>query len=178
MSEITTIARPYAKAIFESALEKNTLKEWSVALKNLAMIANNPDMLPLLNNPLLAREQLSSVFIDIAGKSLNDDAKRLVELLASRKRLDLLPAISKLYEIALAEREKTIEVKVVSAYQIDQARLQRLQHALQSRLNRQVSIQFAIDSALIGGAVIYAGDQVIDGSLRSKLKRLSESLCS
>lgn len=177
MPETRTLARPYAKAIFESAVEKKELKAGSKALMKLAMIASNKEMQPILINPLISKKELATLFIDIADDSLIETSKQLVMLLAERKRLCLLPAISLLFQELLAEHERTIEVKVVSAYPIDQNRMQRLQYALQNNLKREVTIRCVIDRALLGGAIIYAGDQVIDGSLRSKLKRLSERLC-
>lgn len=177
MTDVTTIARPYANAIFELALEENKLKEWSDVLKLLATIANDKNMQSVLKNPLIAKDDLVKLFHDITG-DLPQKAINLINELASKKRLNILPAISKVYEICLAERERVIDVKVVSAFPIDEARLKKLQVALQGYLNRQVNIKFAIDRELIGGVVIHAGNKVINGSLRGKLDRLSERLCS
>lgn len=180
MSEIMTVARPYAKAVFESALEKNRLEPWLVAIKNLALIANCPEMESVITNPLITKKKLVDLFVDVAGKSLEqaDELKELVKLLAESKRLTLLPAIAEVYEQFILDYEKKIEVKVVSAYPIDDARMQRLARALQNSLKRQVTLECSIDRTLLGGVIVYAGDQVIDGSLRSKLKRLAERLCS
>lgn len=177
MTDVTTIARPYANAIFELALEENKLKEWSDVLKLLATIANDKNMQSVLKNPLIAKDDLVKLFHDITG-DLPQKAINLINELASKKRLNILPAISKVYEVCLAERERVIDVKVVSAFPIDEARLKKLQVALQGYLNRQVNIKFAIDRELIGGVVIHAGNKVINGSLRGKLDRLSERLCS
>lgn len=178
MADVETIARPYAKAIFELALEENALKKWSDTLKTLALIASNPTMQPVLNNPLITKKQIVDLFSDVAGQSLDQEAINLLNELAGRKRMSILPAISTVYEVCLAERERIIDVKVVSAFAIDDARLQKLQLALAGYLNRQVNMRFAIDQKLLGGVVIYAGDQVIDASIRGKLNRLSERLCS
>lgn len=177
MSDVITIARPYANAIFELASDEKKLKDWSETLKLLGLIAQDPMMQPVLNNPHVRKEQVVQLFVDIAGK-LPQEVINLLNELAAKKRLRILPAISQVYEICLADRERTVDVKVVSAFQIDDARLKKLQTALQSSLNRQVNLRFAIDRNLLGGAIIYAGDQVIDGSLRGKLNRLSERLCS
>lgn len=178
MSEVTTVARPYAKAIFEMALERNALQEWSNTLGFLALLVNDAGMKPILKNPLLSKEEIGSIFVSIGADRLNKEAKNLIEILAAKKRLQILPAIASLYEQFVAERNKIIDVKVVSAYPIDSARIKRLQKALENNLNKQVIMQCAVDDKLLGGAIIYAGDQVIDGSLRSKLKRLSERLSS
>jgi F-type H+-transporting ATPase subunit delta len=178
MAEAITIARPYAKAIFELAEEKKALKEWSKMLKTLAMIAADKNMQPVLKNPLITTDQLTSLFFDVASGTLNEEAEHLIEMLATNKRLNLLPAITKIYEQYLADAERIIDVKVVSAYPIDSTRLKKLEQALQGYLNRKVTLHMRTDSALLGGAVIYAGDRVIDGSLRGKLNQLSERLCS
>lgn len=178
MSDVITIARPYANAIFELALEQNKLKDWSEVLKFLAVIAEDNLMQPILSNPLLSKAQVIKLFVDVAGGVLSEEVINLLNQLATKKRLSILPAISKVYEVCLADRERTIDVKVVSAFPIDEMRLKKLQTALQGYLNRQVNMRFALDRDLLGGAVIYADDQVIDGSLRGKLSRLSERLCS
>lgn len=177
MAEINTIARPYAKALFELALDSNTLKEWSLALTNLALIAGNQELKTVFNNPTISRQWLADLFIKVAGKSINEGGKRLINMLAERKRLNILPAIASRFQQCVAEWEKTIEVKVVSAYPIDSSRLQRLKQSLQNYLKRQVTLHCTTDKTLIGGAIIYAGDKVIDGSIRGKLNRLSERLC-
>lgn len=178
MADIQTIARPYAKAVFDLALEGKALKEWSDTLKVLSLIAADPMMQVVLNNPLNTKKQIVDLFQDVVGKSLSEEANNLLNELAIKKRLNILPAISQVYEVCLADRERTIDVKVVSAFPIDEGRLQKLQATLQGHLNRQVNMRLAIDRELLGGAVIYAGDQVIDGSLRGKLNRLSERLSS
>jgi F-type H+-transporting ATPase subunit delta len=178
MSEKATIARPYAKAIFELALKSNAFKEWSLQLKQLTSIVENKSMQPVLNNPLFLKQDLIDMFIDLGGKGLTQQGQQLVKSLAQKKRLSLLPMMSKLYEKFLAEHEKTMEVEVVSAYPIDSVRLQQLTHALQNKLKRQITIRCTVDKSLVGGAIIYAEDKVIDGSLRNKLKRLSERLCN
>lgn len=177
MLDVNTIARPYAKAVFELALEQKALLEWSNELKLFALIAGDKNMQTVLSNPLIPHDQLAGLFFEVAGP-LSKRAKNLISLLASRKKLSILGAISKGYDALLAEKERTIGVKVVSAFAIDKARLTKLQKTLQAFLNRQVIMELEVDKTLIGGAVIFAGDQVIDGSLRGKLNRLNERLCS
>lgn len=178
MTDVITIARPYAKAIFELAFAHKTLQEWKSMLTTLALIASDKNMQSMLFNPLLSKEQLAKLFLDVAKDTVNEEGKRFVEQLANKSRLSLLPAIRDRYETLLAEHEKTIDVKVVSAYPLDKDRLKKLQKALQNFLNRQVTMQFDVDSTLLGGVIIHAGDQVIDGSLRGRLHQLSESLSS
>jgi F-type H+-transporting ATPase subunit delta len=176
VSENMTLARPYAKAVFGTALENNTLATWSHALKILASIVANKEMQPILTHPRISKDQLADIVLSIAA-DLPREGKHLLNLLVEKKRLALLPVIATLYETFVRDHEKTIEVKVDSAYPIDPVRLQRLKQALQTYLKRQVSLHCTVNTTLLGGAIIYADHQVIDGSVRNKLKRLSESLC-
>jgi F-type H+-transporting ATPase subunit delta len=177
MADNITIARPYAKALFALALEQETLLEWSDMLKSFALIASDKQVVKLLRNPMVAKSQLADVFKEIGSKS-NADGKRLIDLLAAKNRLAILPAISALFDQSMADYANTMTVKVMTAYPLDQERVEKLQHALERHLKREVTMDCVIDHSILGGVVIYAGNQVIDRSLRGRLERLSESLCS
>jgi F-type H+-transporting ATPase subunit delta len=177
MTNVNTLARPYAKAIFELALKQETLQDWARILGILAEIANNEKMKLVLANPLASKKQIESIFFEIAGNSLTTENKNLIYILVSKKRLNILPAILRAYEAYLAEKERTIEIKVVSAYKIDEDRLNKLQRTLENHFKKQIKIEFSIKSTLLGGIIIYAGDQVIDDSILGKLNRLSEQIC-
>lgn len=90
----------------------------------------------------------------------------------------LLPEIKALYEVYRAEQEKILEVDVVSYSELTPAQQQRLSESLSQRLSRKVSLKISIDPSLLGGALIRAGDLVIDGSVRGKLNMLGTSLAA
>jgi F-type H+-transporting ATPase subunit delta len=173
---LTTLARPYASAAFEYALENDALSEWDEMLKNAAYIVENPAIKTLLRSPAVTAEQMVDLFDTVLAKVLDRQKKNFIDLLAANKRLPLLPDIAALFENLKAEYEKTVTVSVVSAVSLDEAYQQKLVKSLTKRLQRQVSLQCEVDPALLGGAVITAGDRVIDGSIRGKLNRLFESL--
>lgn len=178
MANVTTLARPYAKAAFQFALETASLPLWSDMIALLSEVAGQEKMQKVLASPALSAEQQAQIFIDVCGEALNDSCQSLVKVLAKNKRLKLLPEISQLFEILKADAEKRVDVEISSAVSIDSDLEQQLADALRKKLNRDVRISVAIDKNLIGGVVIRAGDTVIDNSLRGRLTKLAEAMNS
>lgn len=178
MVDIANIARPYAKGIFELAVERDEIKQWKKILATLSAIANDKNTQRLINNPLISKKEIIELFKSVVGKDLNEEAERLLMLLVSRKRIALLPAIDRLYHQFMIEHEKIVEVKVISAFKLSQHQVEKLKHALTRRLKCDVTINAVVDKTILGGAIIHAKDLVIDGSLRRKINRLSEYMSS
>ncbi len=180
MSDSTTIARPYAKAIFEHALAEKKLADWSVFLQDLAQTVLTPQASEFITNPASTVDQHIELLQAASGSKVkdNDSLKNLISLLANNKRLKLLPEIKTLYEAHRAEQEKTLEVDVISFSAVSPAQQKQLIESLSQRLQRKVSLEITIDPSLLGGAVIRAGDLVIDGSVRGKLNKLSTGLAA
>lgn len=176
MAEKTTIARPYAKAAFDTARAAKQVPAWSQALAAAAAGAGDPAIAGLLTSPRLPKEQLATVFIDVAGKGLGEAGANFFRVLAENRRLALLPEIAAAFEALRAEAERAVEATVVSAAPIADAARKALAQALSKRLEREVTLKCETDPRLLGGAVIRAGDLVIDGSVRGKLERLSLAL--
>jgi F-type H+-transporting ATPase subunit delta len=176
MSEKMTVARPYAEAVFALAKERDALPKWSQMLQLAALIAGDAQMRRLFDDPRLPRERLVALFLDVAGKNMNDDGVSLVRLLTATHRLALLPEIAQYFEELKAEHERAVDAEIVSAYPLDAAQLQQIVAALKQRLGRDVRPLPKVDPALIGGVIIRAGDVVIDGSVEGRLRALSSYL--
>ncbi len=176
MAEITTIARPYAQAAFKLAQQKQALPAWTDMLSLAAHVALDPGMRKLLDNPRVTPEQLADLFIDICGERLNDDGRNLLRLLAERRRMAMLPEIFALYEQFRNEAEGAIKAQLITALPATDAHKQTIAAALKARFGRDVQLEFITDPTLMGGAVVRAGDLVIDGSVRGKLTRLGTAL--
>ncbi len=174
--EATTVARPYAEAIFERAKESDQLKPWSEMLSLLQMVATDEAMAGLISNPLFDRQRLIKLIMEVGGDRLSAEAGNLVTVLTANGRLQLLPEICELYETMKATSERTINVLVRSAYELKAAESKALAGALKQRLGRDVTITSELDPGLIGGVHIRAGDLVIDGSIRGKLEQLANEL--
>lgn len=176
MAELITIARPYAQAVFKRAQEGGRLADWSAMLQFAAAVAADPAMSREIDSAHHTRAELGQLFVDVCGEQLDAEGRNLMRLLAQYRRLALLPEIAAVYEIYRAEAERTIDADVVSAYPLTDAQRDRLAEALAARLGRKVNLHTTTDTSLLGGAVIRAGDMVIDGSTRGKLMKLATAL--
>ena len=176
MAEIATIARPYAHAVFELAKRKRALDGWSRELAVLAAVAADPSIQEAIDSPAATSLQKSNALARVCGDDLSREGTQLLQVLASNKRLHLLGEISSQYEELRAQEQATLEVEVISAYALDDAEQMRITGALARRFEREIVLTSRVDQSLLGGAIIRAGDTVIDGSVRGKLEKLSETL--
>lgn len=173
MSQALTLARPYARAAFAIAREEGALAAWSQALAFSAQVAGDPRVAALLLNPALLQEQAVSL---LAPEAAGESFLRFLGVLAQAQRLSLLPEVAGLFDQLRADAEQVVKATVTSAAELPQAELDKIVVALKKRFGREVQVTTAVDASLIGGAVIDAGDVVIDGSLKGKLARLQNSL--
>ncbi|MCE8035246.1 F0F1 ATP synthase subunit delta [Billgrantia tianxiuensis] len=176
MAELSTVARPYARAAFEFARDHQALESWSDWLGKLGAVVAVRDVQKLLASPSLTTERKVELIVELAEVELDEASRRFLDTLGESGRLATLSAIAEHFEQLRAEHEKRIEVVVVSAYELDDKQQNKLAGALKKRLNREISITTQVDPKLIGGAILRAGDTVIDGSVRGRLNRLSEAL--
>jgi F-type H+-transporting ATPase subunit delta len=175
MSQALTLARPYARAAFGLARDGNAFAPWSDALGFSARVAADPRVAGLLGDPRLDdADAVALLAPDGAAQPFRD----FLALLAANRRLALLPEIAGLYEDLRADAERVVKARVTSAAELPAGELDTLKAALRKRFGREVEVETAVDASLIGGAVIDAGDVVIDGSLKGKLERLQAALAN
>jgi F-type H+-transporting ATPase subunit delta len=172
MADLSNIARPYAQAVFELAQSEGDLAGWGDQLEMLGAIAADPNMERLLDNPAFSAQQQVDLITDISGDRLSAAGGNLVKLLVRNDRVNALPAIAGLFAEKRAEAEQVVEADVVTASVIDEGQQQSFATALEKRLGHTVKLHFSVDEDLIGGAVIRAGDWVIDGSVKAQLAQL------
>lgn len=178
MAELSTLARPYAKAAYEFASAGGQLDRWFEALSVAAAVARQGAVEALLNTPAHTPAEQADKLIEICGDRLGAQQQNFVRLLAENRRLALLPEVLQQFRVLKANREKTVDVELVSASEISAEQQDKLTRALSGKLEREVNMQVSLDKSLLGGAVIRAGDTVIDGSIRGRLSRLAEALNS
>ena len=182
MADNVTIARPYAKAVFNHAVANSELGAWSVVLQELAQSVLNPMAEQFICNPASALELQSQLLLFVLAQSKHGSTlpsiENFIHLLAANKRLLLLPDICVEFEKLRAEQEKTVTVNVSSFAPLTQEQESQLVKSLSQRLQRHVMLDTSIDASLLGGAVIRAGDLVIDGSVRGKLTKLGTDLAA
>ena len=176
MAELATLARPYANAAFEIAKNDGELDRWSRMLLLLAAATDHESVQTLLSAPDVDETTKAYRLQEVIGPELNDRGRRFLQVLAGNKRLPLLGEIHTQFEVLRAEEQATLDVTVTSAFPLADEELERLKERLSKRFEREVNMASAVDASLIGGAVIRAGDTVIDGSVRGKLKKLAETV--
>ena len=178
MAELTTLARPYAKAAFEHAQAHQQLASWSAMLGLAAAVSQDDTMQRVLKAPRLTSTEKATTFVEVCGDKFDAQVRNFLSIVSENNRMELLPEIADMFELYKAEQEKSVDVDVTSAFALNDEQQDKLAKVLSARLGREVRLHAAEDASLIGGVVIRAGDLVIDGSVRGKLAKLAEALKS
>lgn len=177
MSEFITVARPYARAAFDFAVEHQALDRWQQMLAFTAEVAKNEQVAELIDGAL-APEALANLFIAICGEQLDDAGQNLIKVMAENKRLPALADVLAEFIQLRAAHDATAEVEVISASELSDKQLSNISAAMTKRLSRNVKLNCKIDKSVVAGVIIRAGDMVIDGSVRGRLERLADALQS
>lgn len=176
MAEFTTLARPYAKAAFAVAREEKNLQGWFEALGLAASVAAEEKVQKLIFSPTYSYEQKAQIFLELCGDKFDSKMQAFIRLLVENDRLSLILEISILFDQYKSNLEKTVEVDITSAFEITSELEKKLAETLTKKLEREVSLHTSIDKSLLGGALIRAGDTVIDGSVKGRLAKLAETM--
>jgi F-type H+-transporting ATPase subunit delta len=176
VADKSTLARPYARAVFELARDSREYEQWSRRLAVAAAAMRNDDVRKLLDDPRRTPVRQVELLLDLCGEPHAPELGNFFRMLADNGRLGVLPEIALAYERLRDEAEGRIVVEVRSAAPLDDTLRESLKAALERRLAREVELANVIDPGLIGGAIIRAGDLVIDGSVHGRLQGLAAAL--
>lgn len=178
MAEVMTVARPYAEAVFKSAVANNALPTWSKMLEVAAAVSENERVKLLVNDPVIATKKLGEMLLSVLNDDLNDDGRNLIMLLIENNRVALLPQISALFEQLKANHEGVLEARITSAFSMDDIQKNNLVANLEQKFKRKIEAKVSVDPELIGGVKIEIGDEVLDTSVRGKLENMAVALKS
>jgi F-type H+-transporting ATPase subunit delta len=176
MAEPSTIARPYAEAVFKLADAQGKLGDWATALANLAAVAADGRIRAAVADPNLPAAKAAGLFISVLAGKLPSDGENFVRVLAENGRLDVVSEISTQYQALKNEREGVVEAEIQSAFEMDQAQVADLVARLEKKTGCKVKARVSVDKSLIGGVKVTIGDKVIDGSARAQLAALENAL--
>lgn len=176
MSEIATLARPYAVAAYKRAKETASTAQWSETLAFLSAVMQDERIAQAADNPKVKKEQFTAAFLDLCAGHLNGESENFVKVLVANGRLDLIHSIAEQFEYYRAEEEGYLDVEVCSAYPLEDGEHAKLVTVLQTELGKQPRLHVRVDESLIGGVLIKAGDRVIDASVRGQVQRLATRL--
>lgn len=176
MSEITTAARPYARALFELARKDESYEAWNEQLAFLAAVAAEPRVQSLLTSPRMRNDERAEAFVKLCEGYINDSGANLVRVMADNRRLTLLPAVADIFRELSDEAQGILEAHVDSAFDVTDPQKDAIKKALGEKLGKTITLECDTDADLLGGIVIRAGDLVIDGSVRTRVAQLAAQL--
>jgi F-type H+-transporting ATPase subunit delta len=176
MADNATLARPYAKAVFELAQEGDAFAQWSSVLTRLTAVSQDADFSALLNDPRVQGSQLAGLLIDVCKDFLPQGGDNFINLLVQNDRLTALADIDELYAELVTKAQQAVNAEVVTAIALSDSQTTALTEALEARLGLKVILDEVVDASLVGGAIVRAGDMVIDGSVRGRIEKLSSTL--
>jgi F-type H+-transporting ATPase subunit delta len=176
MSELATLARPYAAAVFKRAKETASSEKWSKTLAFLSSILSDQTLSVFINNPKVSNERLSGMMLDISEGQIDSEGANFLKLLVQNRRLNLVSHIAKIFEAYKAEDEGYIDVEVNAAYEFSKEGRKDFAAKLEKRLGKKVNMNVTVDKSLIGGVLVRAGDKVIDGSIKGQLQHMQKAL--
>lgn len=198
MADLSTLARPYAKAAFDYAKEHHAANEWQDYLNVMNAIVSDKAFADYINNPAVAAQAKVATLKDLYNQSSPEDSNTVFKTLstaieggaqadsnafvnfltqlAEQDRLALLPSINERFGLLKAADAKEVHAYVTSAYPLTQVQEQLIEHRLATSLGANVVLHVNVDPALIAGVTIKVGDKVIDDSVRGKLKQLKTQL--
>ena len=176
MAEISTIARPYAVAIFNLAKEEKSLSDWSDMLALMSSIVENEDIKLFIQDSKVLDIDREKVLLDICGNQINNSGKNLIKLLVEYKRLLILSEITLVFESLKADDEGAMEAQIIMAEKPDEKMVENLINSLEKRFDKKIEGKVVIDKSIVGGTKIIVGDSVIDASVREQLDNLAYTL--
>ncbi len=176
MSELSTYARPYAKAVYELAKEQGTLDQWSDFLRSFAQTLSVQSVNALIGDPRVDEEQLAELLTELIGKNPSDEQRNLIRLLVQNDRLQAANDLVAIFEHMRNQDKGLIEAEVISAQELTDTQQSDLKTFLKKRLGAEVTLHTKLEKDLLGGVVIHAKDLVIDGSLKGRLEQLARTM--
>lgn len=176
MTELATLARPYAFAVFKRAKDAKATATWSDNLAFMSAVMGDKKLGALVKNPKVKKDKLTELLLDICQGKIDKEGANFLKLLIQNNRLTLLPEIAKQFEELKANDEGYISVEVVTAFPFAKEDEKNFANKLEKTLSKKIHMNMAVDKSLIGGVLVRAGDRVIDGSIRGQLQNLQKAL--
>lgn len=176
MIELTPLARPYAKALFASANESKNLDSLAEELKIMASVSKTEGVINTIENPVLSRKEVVSILVNLFEESVSDTSKKLLEILAENKRLNLLEPIYDLYQDLLEKYRDQNSIEVFVANNPSNKAKEKIERKLKTKYGEDANISFSKDPKIMGGLSIKIGDETFDLSIRAKVNKLVNQL--
>lgn len=179
MAELSTIARPYAEALFATARDDQAgLASWSSLVSELAQVASLDDVREALTDPRLNAAQRIELFAGLIKTPLSAQARNFIEMLVVNNRILVLPQIAEQFEILKNRHEGTALAQISTAFALSDEQVQKLVSGLEKKFGLKLKPAVTVDTDLIGGVRVIVGDQVLDTSVQAQLARMRDTLAA
>ena len=176
MIELTPLARPYAKAVFASALDTESIDEIKEELKTMALVSSTIEVKGMIEDPTLSNNEiLNSLKILLEG-TISKTSQSLLNVLAENNRFNLLEAIFEIYKEIVAKHKEQKSVEVFVATEPSSDTKETIKTRLVSIYGEGTNVEFKIDPNIMGGLSIKVGDETLDLSVKGKVKKLINQL--
>ncbi len=172
------LARRYAKALFALGKEDGKLDDYSAALQGLAgLYASDSGLADALTNPLYPLDVREKVMEGVvASIGVDKIMSNFLNLLVEKKRADVLPDIAEEFQIMVDEEKNISHGSVVSAVELSKELQAKVQATLEKLTGKTVELTTSVDPSIIGGVIAKVGDLELDGSIRTQLASLKDSI--
>ena len=175
MAEPSTIARPYAAALFQSSTAADGA-QLVAQLDALAGVAGDAGLRQFAADPKVSGEQVFALVSGVAGSDLDPKLKNLLNVVIDNGRLSVLPEIASQFRALVNDRGGVADAQIVSAFPLDATQQADLAKVLEKRFGRQLKTSVSVDSSLIGGVRVTVGDEVLDPSVVARLEQMRVAL--
>ncbi|HEU4622842.1 MAG TPA: F0F1 ATP synthase subunit delta [Burkholderiaceae bacterium] len=175
MAELSTVARPYAEALFQVA-KKGDLGAWTQVVSNLALVADDAQMQAAIADPKLDDTQIYGLFTGVLSMELPPEAQNFVRTLVSNSRLALLPEIARQFRHLKNLHEGIADADIASAFPMSDAQVGDLVSALEKKFGVRLRAKVTVDASLLGGVRVTVGDEVLDTTVRARLEQMRAAL--
>jgi F-type H+-transporting ATPase subunit delta len=176
MAELATVARPYAEALFKTALERNTLGPVAEGMAFVAAAERDPQMRSALSNPKVSVQQKKDLLASVGGERLGMELKSLIAILVDNHREVLVGQIAEQFDELKRRHEQVVRARITSAHPLDDTQRAEIVSALEKRYGKKIEAELDVDPRLLGGARVQVGDQVINASVRDALAQMAAAL--
>jgi len=176
MIELTPLARPYAKAVFASALDTDSIDEIKEELKTMALVSSTTEVKSLIEDPTLSNNEILNSLKTLLDGSISKTSQSLLNVLAENNRFNLLEAIFEIYKEIVAKHKEQKSVEVFVATEPSNDTEETIKTRLVSTYGEGTNVEFKIDPNIMGGLSIKVGDETLDLSVKGKVKKLINQL--
>ena len=178
--ELSTIAKPYAQAIFEIAEKNDSLSEWSELLSTASAIMADNATQAFIASPGTSKDQKIDLICTLLEKAtsreLSKQESALINIVLNNGRTEAFGSISSAFDSAVSNANQSKSFQVVSAFELTEAEEKAIVEDLTSKHKTTVTVDSVVDETLKGGVIIKEGDKVIDTTIKAKVDALSVSL--